>query len=182
MKICCTMCCLHVDGSSNKKNALAAQPPNTLSQEIHNHQTLLIHGNVQINSLSLGPAQRKREQLTHDPDNFASKLFKCSHHLAISCDMLSDPILRQHATDFKQLVSTEILAVVLFQNALLTQDEYEHLQLPMTESKKVEYVYLKMVRLGEEDVKKFLSCLKDPYAMQHAGHIKLHDILSTSQQ
>ena len=77
----------------------------------------------------------------------------------------------------------DILATVLFQNALLTQQDMQHLQLPTrTESKKVDYVYLKMVRLGEEDYKKFLSCLKDPYAMQYDGHIKLHDILSTSQQ
>ena len=105
-------------------------------------------------------------------------MFSC-----ISCDALSDPLLRQCATDFKQLVNTEILAVVLFQNGLLTQHDLEHLQLPaITESKKVDYVYLKMVCLREEDYKKFLSCLKDPYAMQYDGHIKLYDILSTLQQ
>ena len=59
----------------------------------------------------------------------------------------------------------------------------EHLQLPtMTESKKVDYVHIKMMLLVEEDYKKFLSCLRDPYAMQHDGHTKLHEILSTSQQ
>ena len=172
---------LFVDCSSNK-NASAVQPSNTLPQEIHLHHKIVhIHNNLlQIKSLSLESAQHSPEQLSLDA---ASKLFKCSHHLAISCDALSDPLLRQRATDFKQLVSIEILAVVLFQNALLTQEDMEHLQLPtMTESKKVDYVYLKMARLAEEDVKKFLNCLKDPYAMQHEGHIKLHDILSTSQQ
>ena len=54
----------------------------------------------------------------------------------------------------------------------------EQLQLPtMTESKKIDYVYLKMVRLGEEGYKKFLSCLKDEYAVQHAGHLKLYEKL-----
>ena len=76
-----------------------------------------------------------------------------------------------------------ILAVVLFQNELLTAQDMEHLELPtMIESKRINYVYLKMVQLGEEDYKKFLSCLKHPYASQHAGHIRLHEILSTSQQ
>ena len=105
-------------------------------------------------------------------------MFSC-----ISFDALSDPLLCQHATDFKQLVNTEILAVVLFQNGLLTQHDLEHLQLPaITENRKVDYVYLKMVYLREEDYKKFLSCLKDPYASQHDGHLKLHKILSTLQQ
>ena len=54
--------------------------------------------------------------------------------------------------------------------------------LTMTESEKVARVYLKMVHLREEDCKKFLSCLRDPYAKQHDGHAKLHEILSTSQQ
>ena len=59
----------------------------------------------------------------------------------------------------------------------------ERLQLlTMIESEKVAHIYLKMVRLGEEDYEKFLRCLTDPYAMQHDGHLKLHDILSTSQQ
>ena len=99
-----------------------------------------------------------------------------------SCDTLSD-ILYQHATDFKQLVDIKILALVLFQNALLTQQDMEYLQLTtIIESKKVDHVYLKMVRLGEEGYKKFLSCLKDPYASQHDGHIKLYDILLTPQQ
>ena len=54
----------------------------------------------------------------------------------------------------------------------------EQLQLPtMAESKKIDYVYLKMVRLGEEGYKKFLSCLKDEYAVQHAGHLKLYEKL-----
>lgn len=72
----------------------------------------------------------------------------------------------------------EILAPVFFQNVLLTAQDMEHLQLAtMMESKKVDYVYLKMLRLGEEDCKKFLSCLMDPYAMQRAGHIKLYEKL-----
>ena len=75
-----------------------------------------------------------------------------------------------------------ILALVLYQNELLTHQDMQHLQLPTnTDNDKLEYIYFKMVGLGEEDYKKFLSCLKDPYASQHAGHVKLHDILSTSQ-
>ena len=75
------------------------------------------------------------------------------------------------------------LAVVLFQNELLKPPDIEYLQLPtVIESEKVNYVYLKMLRLGEEECKKFLNCLKDPYAIQHPEHIKLHEILSTSQQ
>ena len=96
---------------------------------------------------------------------------------------LSDPSLLKHAADFKQLVDIDILAVVLLQNELLTTQDMEQLHLPtVIASKKVDYVYLKMVQLGKEDYKKFLSCLKDPYASQHAGHLKLHEILSTSQQ
>ena len=90
----------------------------------------------------------------------------------------SDPSLRKHAADFKQLVNIQILVIVLFQNELLTTQDMDHLQLPtITESKKVDYVYFKMVQLGEEDYKKFLSCLKDPYASQHAGHLKLYETL-----
>ena len=75
-------------------------------------------------------------------------------------------------------MNIEILAPVLFQNELLTQQDMEYLQLPtMTESKKRDSVYLKMVRLGEEGYKKFLSCLKDQFAVQHAGHLKLYEKL-----
>ena len=81
------------------------------------------------------------------------------------------------------MVDIDILATVLFQNALLTQQDMQYLQLTtITDIKKVDHVYLKMVRLGEEEYKKFLSCLKDPYAMQYDGHIKLRDILLASQQ
>ena len=105
-----------------------------------------------------------------------------SHHLAISCDTLSDP-LYHHAADFKSLVDIKVLAFVLFQNELLTPQDMEHLQLTtIIESEKVDRVYLKMVCLGEGDYKKFLSCLKDPFASQHNGHVKLYDILSTLQQ
>ena len=80
------------------------------------------------------------------------------------------------------MVDIDILVTVLFQNGLLTQQDMQQLQLTtITEIKKLDYLYLKMVCLGEEDYKKFLSCLKDQYAMQHEGHIKLHKILSTSQ-
>ena len=69
----------------------------------------------------------------------------------------------------------EILAPILFRNELLTLPDMEQLQLTtITESKKRDYVYYKMVRLGEEEYKKFLSCLKDPYASQHPGHLKLY--------
>ena len=176
---------LFVDGSSNKKIASAAQPGTTLSQEIHHHhETVLIQKNVlHINSLTLEPAQHKPEHLSHDADNLASKLFIYSHRLAISCDTLSDPSLRKHAIDFKQLVNIKTLALVLFQNELLTSEDMEHLQLPtIIESEKVDYVYFKMLHLREEEYKKFLNCLMDPHATQHCGHKRLHEILSTSQQ
>ena len=79
----------------------------------------------------------------------------------------------------------KILADVLVKNKLLTQDDMDCLQLrAIDESKIVDhaFVYHKMVGLGEEGYKKFLSCLMDPHARQHAGHIILHKILSTSQQ
>ena len=80
-------------------------------------------------------------------------------------------------------MNIKILADVLFKNELLTLNDMEYLQLStVTENEKVDRVYLKMVRLGEEDYKKFLSCLEDPHAKEHAGHIRLHEILSTSQQ
>ena len=81
------------------------------------------------------------------------------------------------------MVDRDTLIPVLFQNELLTQQDMQHLQLPInTDNEKVEYIYLKMVRLGEEDYKTFLSCLKHPYASQHGGHIRLYEILSASQQ
>ena len=99
-------------------------------------------------------------------------------------DTLSD-LLRQHAADFKSLVDIKILADVLLKNELLTVHDIQCLQLPTTDESEKEdhiFVYHKMVGLGEEGYKKFLSCLVDPHARQHAGHIKLHKILSTSQQ
>ena len=50
-------------------------------------------------------AQHKSEQPSLDA---ASKLFKYNHHLAISCDTLSD-LLHQHETDFMQLVEIKTL-------------------------------------------------------------------------
>ena len=135
------------------------------------------YNNVLLQQITL-TSESAQEQLSLDA---ASKLFRI-YSSFISCDTLSD-LLRQHATDFKEQVDIEILSLVLFQNGLLSQQDMQQLQLPtMTESKKLDYVYLKMVRLGEEDYKKFLRCLKDPYASQHDGHLKLHDMLSTSQQ
>ena len=80
-------------------------------------------------------------------------------------------------------MNIKILADVLFKNELLTLSDMQYLQLStVTENEKVDCVYLKMVRLGEEDYKRFLSCLEDPHAKEHAGHIRLHEILSTPQQ
>ena len=139
----------------------------TSQQEIHKYQT-----NVTSLESSL------------DADNFNSKPFKnvIATHLAISCDTLSDP-LRKHATDFKKLVYVHILALVLFQNELLTLEDMEHLQLSaITESNKIDYLILKTAFLGEEGYKTFLSCLKDPYAMQYTGHEEFYRILPKSQQ
>ena len=75
------------------------------------------------------------------------------------------------------------LAIVLYQNELLKLSDMYCLQLTiMTESKKVEHIYRKMVYLGKEGYEKFLSCLKHRYASQYYGHIKLYEILSKSQQ
>ena len=76
-----------------------------------------------------------------------------------------------------------ILTPVLFQNGLLTLEDMEYLQLStITESKKVHYLYLELLRLGEERYEEFMNCLKDPYAIQHGGHTELYEKLSTSQQ
>ena len=82
-------------------------------------------------------------------------------------------------------MDVKILADVLVKNKLLMQDDMYCLQLPTNdESKKVDnaFVYHKMVGLEEEGYKKFLSCLVDPHAKQHAGHLRLYKILSASQQ
>ena len=74
------------------------------------------------------------------------------------------------------------LAPVLFENDLLTSHDMEHLQLPtITDSDKINYVYLKLLRCGEEGYEKFMKCLKDPNAMSHRGHIELYEKLSTLQ-
>lgn len=102
----------------------------------------------------------------------------------VSCYVytLSDH-LRQHATDFKSLVDINILAVVLFQNTLLTMQDLEILRLQtITESKKLDYLYQKMVLLGGEEYTRFLNSLQDPYASQHDGHKQLYEKLSISQQ
>ena len=73
----------------------------------------------------------------------------------------------------------KLLADVLFKKELLSLNDMQYLQLStIIESEKIDHVYLKMVRLGEEDYKKFLSCLEDPHAREHAGHIKLYEILN----
>ena len=103
-----------------------------------------------------------------------------THHF-ISCDTLPDP-LRHHAADFKCLVDIRTLPNLLYQNNLLDLRDMQYLQLStVTESDKVDYLYLKMVRLGEEEYEKLLSCLEDPHAKEHPGHTKLHDILTKPQ-
>ena len=76
-----------------------------------------------------------------------------------------------------------ILADVLFQYELLSLNDMQRLQLStITECDKIDHVYLKMVHLGEEKYKIFLSCLNSPHARKHSGHIELYEILSASQQ
>ena len=76
-----------------------------------------------------------------------------------------------------------ILADVLYENELLTLSDMQYLQLAtIIENEKKDYVYFKMVRLGEEDYEKFLSCLMDPHAAENPGHAELYEKLSASQQ
>lgn len=65
---------LFVDGSSNKKVSPPPQPGTVLSQEIHHHHETVLNV-LNINSLTLESAHNKPEQLSHDADNLASKLF-----------------------------------------------------------------------------------------------------------
>ena len=85
-------------------------------------------------------------------------------------------------TDFMCLVDITILIPVLLKKELLTFRDMEELQLPtMTESAKKEYIYRKLLRLGEEEYIKFMDCLKDSNAMSHSGHAELYQKMSTMQ-
>jgi len=87
-----------------------------------------------------------------------------------------DP-LRHQATDFLQLVNTQVLAPLLFQNGLLSEDDFERIDLPtMTRGDKANFLYRKLLYLNEEEFKKFLNCLRD--AKEHAGHEDLYQKLS----
>jgi len=100
----------------------------------------------------------------------------------VSFDVLSDP-LYQHASDFMRLVDRNTLAPVLLQNGLLSPSDMEFLQLQtIIDSEKVNFIHVKLLRLGKEGFEKFMECLKDPHAMQHSGHQELYQILSASQQ
>ena len=84
--------------------------------------------------------------------------------------------------NFMCLVDITILIPVLLKKELLTFRDMEELQLPtMTESAKKEFIYLKLLRLGEEEYIKFMDCLKDPNANSHPGHAELYQKLSTMQ-
>ena len=80
------------------------------------------------------------------------------------------------------LVDMKTLSPVLIQCDLLTQHDMEYLQLPtIIDSDKKEFIFAKLMRLGKEGYEKFMMCLKDSYAMQHAGHIELYHKLSLHQ-
>lgn len=150
-------------------------PPAQLGNaEIHHHNNIVY--NLHINITESAP--HKPEQFyIPDTNNFASKVL-CSYMLFISCDILSDP-LRQHASDFMHLVDIKILAPFLIQNDLLTLCDMEYLQMQtITDSDKKFFIYVKLLRLGEEGYKKFIVCLNDSDATTHAGHTELYNKLS----
>ena len=73
-------------------------------------------------------------------------------------------------------MNSESLTPHLYQNELITEDDYERVQLPnMTSNDRVTFLYLKLVRLGEDGFKAFMDCLRD--AKDHLGHEELYHIL-----
>ena len=87
-----------------------------------------------------------------------------------------DPL--SHKTiDFFDLVDSKTLAPHLFQNKLITKDDFERVQLlSMTSRDKVTFLYFKLVCLGKYEFEVFMDCLMN--ATGHAGHEELHRILS----
>ena len=76
------------------------------------------------------------------------------------------------------MVNITILAPVLYENGLLTSRDMEFLQLStITDSDKIYFLYIKLLRRGEEGYKKFIECLQNPHAMQHDGHKELYQKL-----
>ena len=80
------------------------------------------------------------------------------------------------------MVNITILAPVLFENDLLTSDDLEFLQLlTITDGEKIKFLYINLLRRGEEGYKKFMECLQNTHAMQHDGHKELYQKLLKSQ-
>ena len=97
----------------------------------------------------------------------------------ISCDVTYVDPLRRKAIDFFQLVNSQTLAIHLYQNNLITEDDFERVQLQnMTRSDRAIILYLKLIHLGKTDFEVFMNCLKDA-ANEHLGHKELYHKLST---
>ena len=78
------------------------------------------------------------------------------------------------------LVDASTLSPVLHKYGLLSLNDMEFLQLQtITNSEKVKFIHVKLLRLGKEGYEKFMMCLKDPDAMEHDGHKHLHNKLSS---
>lgn len=146
------------------------------SGNAHPHE---IHYHLHMHAVT-EPVPHNLEEFLPDTDNFNSKQLKMYYYLCYV--MHSDP-LYQHASDFMQLVDRNTLAPVLLQNTLLSPSDMEFLQLQtIIESDKVNFIHVKLLRLGKEGFEKFMDCLKDPHAMQHTGHEELYKKLSAPQQ
>ena len=79
------------------------------------------------------------------------------------------------------MVNITILPPVLFENDLLTSHDMEFLQLlTITDGEKIKFLYITLLRRGEEGYKKFMECLQNPYAKQHDGHKELYEKLLKS--
>ena len=73
-------------------------------------------------------------------------------------------------------MNSESLTPHLYQNELITADDFERVQSQkITNRDKVTFLYLKLIHLGEADFKTFMDCLRD--ANDHAGHGELYHIL-----
>ena len=77
-------------------------------------------------------------------------------------------------------MNSESLTPHLYQNKLITKDDFERVQNQnMTSKDKVTFLYLKLVHLGEDGFKVFMYCLRN--ADDHAGHEELYHKLSALQ-
>ena len=91
-----------------------------------------------------------------------------------------DPLCHK-TIDFFELVDTQTLVPHLYGKKLLTEDDFERVQLlpKMTRSDRTNFLYYKLIHLGKEQFETFMKCLMD--ANEHTGHKELYRRLSTLQ-